>query len=125
MTSGDLRHQAGRETSGQKVLEHHIQLYSWEETREFRMTWALESDEEVGVGSKVLRRIQPRGQRQSRKLRATDQEEVQKAGGKESGPRGVCTKGGNKTWGPRDPQEPKGAGAELGRGREPGGGEAG
>lgn len=125
MTSGDLRHHAGRETSGQKVLEHQIQLYSWEEMREFRITWALESDEEVEVGSKELCRIQARGQRQSRKPRETDQVEVQKAGGKEGGPRGVCTKGGNKTWGPRDPQEPKGAGAKLGRWREPGGGEAG
>lgn len=116
LTSGDLRHQAGRETSGQKVLGHQIQLYSWEEAREFRMTWALELDEEVEVGSKELCRIQARGQRQLRKPREMDQVEVQKAGGKE---------GGNKTWGPRDPQEPKGAGAKLGRWREPGGGEAG
>lgn len=90
--------QAGRETSGQKVPEHQIQLYSWEETREFRTTWAVESDEEVGVGSKELCRIQARGQRQPRKPRATGQVEVQKAGGKEGGLRGVCTKGGNKTW---------------------------
>lgn len=114
MNSGDLRHQAGKETRGQKVLEHQVQLYSWEKTREFRMTWALESDEKIGVGRKAVCRIQARGQRQSRNPRERKQVGFQKAGGKEGELRGICTKGGNKTLGPRDSQEPKGAGTKLG-----------
>lgn len=55
LTRRDLKHQAGRETRGQKVLEQQIQTGSWEETREFRITWALgsgppQAGEEAGMG---------------------------------------------------------------------------
>lgn len=55
LTRRDLKHQAGRETRGQEVLEPLIQTCSWEETRKCRITWALgsgppQAGEEAGMG---------------------------------------------------------------------------
>lgn len=93
---------AGKETRGQKVLEQQVQVYSWEETREFRMTWALESDEEVGVGRKELCRIQARGQRQSKNPREREYMGFQKAGSNEGELREYAPKVGarNRVHGP-------------------------